>query len=100
MSDRLTRRSAVAGLSALALGGVVGPAQAQSFPSKTIRMIMPWPAGGGGDTQTRMVMQRLAEVIGQPVIVDNRAGANGLLGTKLAMQAPPDGYTLVFGVTG
>ncbi|MDO8278110.1 MAG: tripartite tricarboxylate transporter substrate binding protein [Burkholderiaceae bacterium] len=100
MSDTISRRSAVAGLSAMALGGIVGPAQAQNFPNKTIRMVMPWPAGGSGDTQTRMVMQRLAEVIGQPVIVDNRAGANGLLGTKLAMQAPADGHTIVFGVTG
>jgi tripartite-type tricarboxylate transporter receptor subunit TctC len=100
MAPDLSRRATLASLSALAAAGFLGKANAQAFPSRPVRLIMPWPPGGGGDTQTRMVMQRVAEAMGQPIVVDNKAGANGLLGTKLAIAAPADGYTLMFGVNG
>ena len=68
---------------------------AQTFPSKPIRLIVPYPPGGGTDFVARVVALKLPEVIGQNVVVDNRAGAAGLVGTELAARAPADGYTLL-----
>ena len=70
------------------------PALAQAWPSKSIRWIVPFPPGGGNDTIARAVGQRLAESIGQPVVIDNRPGAGGTIGADLAARAPGDGYTL------
>jgi tripartite-type tricarboxylate transporter receptor subunit TctC len=70
------------------------PAQAQ-YPSKTLRFILPYPPGGGTDFLGRLVGQKLAEAFGQPVIPDNRPGANSNLGAELAARSPPDGYTLL-----
>ena len=74
-----------------------GVAQAQNYPSKPIRMIVPWPAGGGVDTAARIISQPLSERIGQPIVVENRAGAAGNIGTALAAKEKPDGYTLLMG---
>jgi tripartite-type tricarboxylate transporter receptor subunit TctC len=74
-----------------------GLAQAQSYPTKPIRMIVPWPPGGGVDTAARIISQPLSERIGQPIIVENRPGAGGNIGTALAAQEKPDGYTLLMG---
>lgn len=71
-------------------------AQAQSYPAKAIRMIMPFAAGGGVEAQARVVAQRLAETLGQPIVIDSRPGANGIVGTRIAAAAAPDGYTLLF----
>jgi tripartite-type tricarboxylate transporter receptor subunit TctC len=72
------------------------PAAAQApYPAKTIRMIVPFPPGGGNDIVGRIVAQRLGEALGQQVIVDNRGGAGGTIGTDLLAKAPPDGYTLL-----
>ena len=68
---------------------------AAAYPGKPLRYIVPWPAGGGGDVLGRAVAQRLAESLGQQIIVDNRAGASGIIGTEAAAKAPPDGYTLL-----
>jgi tripartite-type tricarboxylate transporter receptor subunit TctC len=68
---------------------------AQTFPAKTIRLILPFPPGGPSDILGRAVAQKLTEQMGQPVITDNRAGAGGNLGLELTAKAPPDGYTLV-----
>jgi tripartite-type tricarboxylate transporter receptor subunit TctC len=101
MEKSISRRTAVSGLSAMVLGTALGRAQAQApFPSKLIRMIVPWSGGGSGDVQTRIVTQRLSEVMGQTIMIDNKPGANGLLGTKVAIAAPADGYTMLFGVSG
>jgi tripartite-type tricarboxylate transporter receptor subunit TctC len=70
-------------------------AQAQQYPSKTIKIIAPFAPGGGTDFIARMVAQKLSERIGQPVIVDNRPGAGGNLGAEIAVKAPADGYTLL-----
>lgn len=67
---------------------------AQSYPSKPIRLIVPFAAGGGTDLAARTIAQMLTEAWGQPVIVDNRAGANGTIGVDIAAKSPPDGYTL------
>ena len=68
---------------------------AQQFPSKPVRMIIPFAAGGATDTVVRIVSTRLPEALGQQVVVDNRTGAGGLIGTELAAHASPDGYTLL-----
>jgi tripartite-type tricarboxylate transporter receptor subunit TctC len=74
-------------------------ALAQAWPAKPIRLITPFPPGGGTDAVARIVGDKLAELLGQPVVIDNKAGAGGSLGTELAAHAPPDGYTLVLGST-
>ncbi len=68
----------------------------QAFPSKPIRIILPFPAGGPGDTLTRAIGQKLAENIGQPVLVDNRPGASTIIAAEAAAKAAPDGYTFLF----
>jgi len=77
-----------------------GPAAAQNFPTKTMRMIVAFPPGGGTDIVARIVSQKLTEMWGQQVIVDNRAGAAGTIGTDLMAKSPPDGYTLFMGTMG
>ena len=72
-------------------------AHAQTYPTKTIRMIAGFPPGGGTDTMARMMAQKLSEYLGQSVIVDNRPGAGGAIGAALVAKAPPDGYTLMLG---
>jgi len=68
---------------------------ADSYPNRSIRMIVPYPPGGGGDAVARVIAPKLQEAFGQSVIVDNRPGAGASIGTDLAAKAPPDGYTLL-----
>src|SRR6187401_1710548 len=75
-------------------------AHAQSFPAKPVRMIVAFPAGGGSDIVGRALAQQLTELLGQPVVVDNRGGAGGIIGTELGARAAPDGYTLTVGSSG
>ena len=70
-------------------------AVAQSFPTRPIRLIVPYPPGGGTDIVARVIGQRLQQSLGQPIVIDNRGGAGGTLGTAVAAKAAPDGYTLV-----
>ena len=76
---------------ALAQAGAVGGA----YPTRAVRVVVPFPPGGGTDIISRTVAQKLGETWGQPVIVDNRAGANGIIGTDVGAKAKPDGYTLL-----
>lgn len=86
---------------ALMLALAAFPSFAQSYPNKPIRMIVPWPPSGTVDILGRMLGQKLAENMGQPVLVDNRAGANGIIGSEAAAKSLPDGYTvLVENITG
>lgn len=71
-------------------------AVSQAYPVKPIRMVIPFGPGGSVDLIGRMIAPRLAEDLGQPVVVDNRAGANGIIGTELAARSPADGYTLLY----
>jgi len=73
---------------------------AGTYPAKPVRIIVPFPSGGPVDTLSRIVGQQLSPVLGQPVITDNRSGANGIIGTDLAGKAAPDGYTLLMGNLG
>ena len=72
-------------------------AHAQAYPQKPVRFIVPYAAGGAGDIFARTIAQKLSEAMGQQFIVDNRPGANGIIGTELVAKAPPDGYTIVMG---
>ena len=75
-------------------------AQAQSYPAKPIRLIVPFPPGGGTDATARILTQALAETAGWHIVVENRAGATGRIGTELVAKATPDGYTLLLGTAG
>ena len=77
-----------------------GPAAAQAFPARPIRLIVPFPPGGGTDVSARILAQALAEGPGWQLVVENRPGATGRIGTELAAKAPPDGYTLLAGTAG
>ena len=72
-----------------------GSALAQSYPSKPVRVVVPFPPGGGTDIVARTVTPRMAEILGQPFIIENRAGAGGNIGTEAAAKSPADGYTLL-----
>jgi tripartite-type tricarboxylate transporter receptor subunit TctC len=82
--------------------GVCGSAyaQGQDYPSRTITLVVPYPPGGGVDAMARVVAEKLAGVLGQQVVVDNRAGGSGLVGTRTFIKNAPDGYTLFLGHTG
>src|SRR5262249_57580679 len=77
----------------LALAPFEGPA-AQDFPSRPVRFVVPYAAGGSGDLLARLLGNKLASIWGQQVVIDNRPGAGGLIGTEFAAHSEPDGYTL------
>jgi tripartite-type tricarboxylate transporter receptor subunit TctC len=90
---RLMTALMLTALAALAAPG----ARAQAYPSKPIKLISPYPPGGGTDAAARIIAQALSDQLGQQVVVDTRGGASGLIGTELAAKSAPDGYTLVLG---
>ncbi len=93
----VTRRRAVVRLATFAflLWVACASALAQSYPSRPVRIVSPFPPGGGNDALCRIVAPRLGENLKQQVIVENRAGANGIVGTEVAARSAPDGYTIV-----
>src|SRR5712691_11647882 len=87
-------------LAALLLGiAAIEPVQAQSYPSKTIKLIVPFGPGGPTDVAARLVSQIVQSALGQSVVIENRPGAGGATGTKAAAGADPDGYTLLIGTS-
>ena len=82
-------------ISLLLLFAFVLPSAAQTYPSRSIRFIVPFAAGGGTDLIARSLAQKLAETLGQTVVVENRSGANAAIGTELAAKSQPDGYTIM-----
>ena len=95
MQRRLLLRTAAASAATLAL-----PAVAQAWPSRPIRLVIPFPPGSSPDIVGRLIAEPLAAVLGQPVVIDNKPGAGGNLGTGLVAKAEPDGHTLLFTIQG
>lgn len=91
------RRTMLGG--ALALAGL-GPARADAYPNRPIKLVVPFTPGGVTDNIGRVVGERMARELGQPLVIDNRAGANGRIGTDLIAKSPPDGYSLLLGGIG
>ncbi|WP_239644917.1 tripartite tricarboxylate transporter substrate binding protein, partial [Comamonas sp. B-9] len=96
------RRTVLQAITAASLGAALLPAAfaAEAFPNKPITMVVPFVAGGTTDILARIVGQSLGEELGQPVIIDNRAGAGGNIGGQFAARAPADGYTIFMGTVG
>src|SRR5438132_12191998 len=95
----MKERALFAALFLVTLAGTL-PVWAQEYPRKAIRLIVPFAPGGGNDTVARPIAQSAGTSLGQPVVVDNRAGAGGRLGAGRAARSPPDGYTLFLGGVG
>src|SRR4051812_22757480 len=76
------------------------PAAAQTYPSRPVKVVVPWPPGQATDIAARMVAQKLQESLGQPFVIDNRPGAGGSVGTDVAVRSAPDGYTLLAASSG
>ncbi|MBN9430240.1 MAG: tripartite tricarboxylate transporter substrate binding protein [Burkholderiales bacterium] len=92
-----TRRRMLAGIAAGSSAAALSlPAQAQDYPSKPIRLIVPYPPGGGTDIIARILQERMVRLLGQPMVIENRGGAGGAVGTEMAAKAPADGYTVLF----
>ena len=92
---RLSRRAALA-LGAAVLALPLAASAQSDYPSRPIKIIVPWPAGGATDNVARVVAQKISPVLKQPVVVENRPGATGTIGTQSVIQSPADGYTLLF----
>ena len=97
MNRQATRWAAIM-MGAAVLSSVL-PVAAQSYPTRPVRIVLPFAAGGGTDLLARLLAQRYTDVFGQPAMVDNRPGAGGNLGAEIVAKAPPDGYTLLFSTT-
>ncbi|MET0866637.1 MAG: tripartite tricarboxylate transporter substrate-binding protein, partial [Pseudorhodoplanes sp.] len=93
------RKSAIAAALAAILG-LAAPAGAQTFPDRPITMIIPFAAGGPTDVLGRVVAQRMSEILGQQVVVENVGGAGGQTGARRVADAKPDGYTILLGTVG
>ena len=93
---RLLRAAAAAAVAMISCA----PAPAQDYPTRSITLIVPYPAGGGVDALARVVAEKFSVALGQQVVVDNRAGGSALVGTRAAIKSQPDGYTLFLGHTG
>ncbi len=100
MPHRLKRIGAMAIFAFGTLAMLPHLASGQDFPGKPIRFIVPFPPGGGADLNARIVAQKMSESLGQPVIVESRAGAGGNIGTEFVARAPADGYTMLFATNG
>ncbi len=96
----LTRRGLVAGASLTVLAGDARGALAQAYPSQTIRILAGFPAGGGIDISARLLVDPMKDALGQPVIVENRTGAAGMIAANAVAKAPPDGHTMLMATSG
>jgi tripartite-type tricarboxylate transporter receptor subunit TctC len=93
----LIRATASIFIACLAVGPFAQPSQAQGYPAKPIHIVVPFPPGTGADLSTRRVADPMSKILGQPIIIENRAGAGGVVGAGYVAKAAPDGYTLLAG---
>jgi tripartite-type tricarboxylate transporter receptor subunit TctC len=100
MRSNIFKQCAVAVLAVFVCAIAAGGARADDYPSRFVTLVVPYPPGGGVDAMARVVAQKLSDAFRQQVIVDNKAGAGGTLGTRFVAHAAPDGYTLLLGHTG
>ena len=98
--SRISRRTVLQGAAALACGCAMAAASAQGYPTRPITIIVPFSAGGTTDILARLVGQYLSTELGQPVVIENKAGAGGNIGGQYAAKAAADGYTLFMGTVG
>ncbi len=94
--NKMLRRAACA----LVLAAVASPVWAQDFPSKPLKLVVPYAPGGGADSVARIVAKKVSENIAQPIVIENKGGAGSIVGTDLVAKAEPDGYTLLLGQSG
>ena len=94
-----TRRATLSALLATPFLGAKAMAQASDWPNRPVRVVVPWPPGGGADTTARMIFPKLAQKLGQPFVIENRPGASGSIGAAEVARATPDGYTLLHDAT-
>src|SRR5689334_25024540 len=87
------------GIAAFAIALHLGAAAAQAWPAKPLKLVTPFPPGGSADVIARLIANQLGVQLGQPVVIDNRPGAGGVVGNEYAAKQPPDGYTLLL-ITG
>lgn len=100
LAKRITRRQTGAAFLALASGGAAAQAQPVAWPTRPVRVVVPYGAGGATDTMCRLFCARLATILGQPFPVENRPGGNAAVGAEVVLRAPHDGYTLYFAAGG
>src|SRR4051794_16501568 len=99
MMTRTPRPLRVVGCLLVALVLAAG-ARAETWPQRPIKLINPWPPGGPADIVARPIIEKLGSALGQPVVMENKSGANGTIGANLVSRAAPDGYTLLFSHVG
>jgi tripartite-type tricarboxylate transporter receptor subunit TctC len=95
-----SRRGAMRLLAGVSLATAAWAAQADTFPSRPIKFVVPYPPGGASDVTARLIADKLGPMLGQPVIVDNRPGANGIVALEAVSKSPADGYTILMGNVG
>jgi tripartite-type tricarboxylate transporter receptor subunit TctC len=100
LEEETLRRLLMVVAIAAAAFGIGATASAQDYPTRTVTVVVPYPPGGGVDALARIVAEKLSGALGHQVVVDNRAGGSGLVGTRAFIKSPPDGYTLFLGHTG